>query len=161
MESDDGQTLYNIGRLSQRFPNVAVTMFNNYIVLGVYNFKIMIENRINATDVQVLVANRERKEYSIKELGYDGDNWAGTYDPATKVMQGGARIDGETSDNEFKISEVEEANAQDALKYCAGLYLDYTPNGIAMSFKELQNTYEESCRKAELIHSLEKCSWVE
>lgn len=39
MESDDGQTLYNKDRLSQRFPNVAVTMFNNYIVLGVYNIK--------------------------------------------------------------------------------------------------------------------------
>lgn len=121
----------------------------------------MTENKNDAADVQGLAANRERTGKSLKEFSYDGDNWAGTYDPATKVMQGGARIDGETSDNEFKISEVEEENAQDALKYCAGLYLDYTPNGIAMSFKELKNTYVESCRKAKLIHSLEECSWEE
>ena len=121
----------------------------------------MTENKNDAADVQGLAANRERTGKSLKEFSYDGDNWAGTYDPATKVMQGGARIDGETSDNEFKISEVEEENAQDALKYCAGLYLDYTPNGIAMSFKELKNTYEEVCCREAELHSGEEWFWEE
>lgn len=110
-------------------------------------------------DAQGLAANCERTESSIKELSYDGDNWAGTFDPETKVMRGGVWFGRDYFDNDFKITEVEEENAQDALKFCAGLYLDYAPNGIAMSFKELKNTYEESCRRAELIHSFEECSW--
>ena len=110
-------------------------------------------------DAQGQAANCERTESSIKELSYDGDNWAGTFDPETKVMRGGVWFGRDYFDNDFKITEVEEENAQDALKFCAGLYLDYASNGIAMSFKELKNTYEESCRRAELIHSFEECSW--
>lgn len=119
----------------------------------------MKKDKNEAADVHGLAADNAKTESSIKKLCYDGDNWAGIYDPETKVMLGGYSSDGETFDDDFKITEVEEENAQDALKFCAGLYLDYAPNGIAMSFKELKNTYEESCRRAELIHSFEECSW--
>lgn len=113
----------------------------------------------NATDVQGLVANRERKESSIKKLSYDGDNWAGIYDPETKVMLGGVWFGRESYDNDFKITEVEEENVQDALKFCVGLFVEY--GTIEMSFNELKKTYEESDRRAELIHSFEECSWEE
>jgi hypothetical protein len=111
----------------------------------------MIENKIIAAYVQRLAANRERRNNSIKELSYDGDNWAGIYVPETKVMLGGANIDSETFYDDFLITEVDEENAQDALKYCAGLFVEY--DRITMSFKELKGTYEESCRRDELICS--------
>ena len=112
-----------------------------------------------AVDVHGLAANNARTESSIKKLSYDGDNWAGIYDPETKVMLGGYSSDGETFDNDFKITEVDEENAQDALKYCAMLYVDY--GTIVSPFTELKTTYEKSDRRAELIHSFEECSWEE
>lgn len=96
-------------------------------------------------DVQGLAANCERTESSIKKLRYDGDNWAGIYDPKTKVMLGGYSSDGDTFDNDFKITEVDEENAQDALKFCAMLYVDY--GTIVSPFTELKTTYEEVCRR--------------
>ena len=98
-----------------------------------------------AVDVHGLAANNARTENSIKKLSYDGDNWVGIYDPGTKVMLGGYSSDGETFDNDFKITEVDEENAQDALKYCAMLYVDY--GTIVSPFTELKTTYEEICRR--------------
>lgn len=121
----------------------------------------MVRNRNESADVHGLAANNARTESSIKKLSYDGDNWAGTYDPETNVMIGGVWFGREYFDNDFKITEVEEENAQDALKYCACLYLDYAPNGIEMSFKELKNTYEEVCRREVELHSCEECMWEE
>lgn len=108
-------------------------------------------------DVQGLAANRERKESGIKKLCYDNNNWAGTYDPAIKVMLGGVSIDGKTFDNDFKITEVEEENAQDALKYCVGLFVEY--GTIAMSYNELKKTYDDKCRREAELHSCEECFW--
>ena len=136
-------------------------MFNNYIVLGVYSLFKMEDINNKAADVQGLAANNVRTESSIKKLSYDGDNWAGIYDPKTKVMIGGVWFGRESFDNDFKITEVEVGNAQDALKYCAGLYLDYASNGIAMSFKELKNTYEEVCCREAELHSGEEWFWEE
>ena len=121
----------------------------------------MTKNKKYAADVQGLATNNARTENSIKKLSYDGDNWAGIYDPETKVMIGGVWFGRESFDIDFKITEVEEENAQDALKYCASLYLDYAPNGIEMSFKELKNTYEEVCRREAELHSCEECFWEE
>ena len=116
-----------------------------------------VENKV--ADVQGLSANRERTESGIKKLSYDNDNWAGTYDPVSKVMLGGVSIDGETFDNDFEITEVEEENAQYALKYCAGLFIEY--DTITMSFNELKKTYEKLCSTEAVIHSCEECLWEE
>lgn len=116
-------------------------------------------NRLDnhAVDVQGLAANIERTNDNSHKLSYDGGNWAGIYDPGAKVMLGGYSGDGETFDDDFRITDVDEENALDSLRFCAGLYSEY--GTIALSFNELKNTYEESCRKAELVHSFEECSW--
>ena len=106
-------------------------------------------------DAQGLAANCERTESSIKELSYDGDNWAGIYDPKTKVMIGGVWFGRESFDNDFMITEVNGENAQDALKFCAGLYVEY--DRITMSFNELKKTYEEVCHREAELHSFEEC----
>lgn len=105
----------------------------------------MKKDKNEAADVQGLAANNARTECSIKKLSYDGDNWAGIYDPKTKVMLGGYSSDGETFDNDFKITDVDEENAQDALKFCAMLYVDY--GTIISPFTELKTIYEEVCRR--------------
>lgn len=119
----------------------------------------MKKDKNEAADVHGLAADNAKTESSIKKLCYDGDNWVGIYDPKTKVMLGGYSSDGKTFDNDFKITEVDEENAQDALKFCAMLYVDY--GTIVTPFTELKTTYEESDRRAELIHSFEECSWEE
>ena len=80
-----------------------------------------------AADVQGLAANKARTVNSIKEISYDGDNWVGTYDPETQVMLGGYSSDGETFDNDFNITEVEEENAQNALRFCERPFVRITP----------------------------------
>jgi hypothetical protein len=107
-----------------------------------------------AADVQGLVANKARTVNSIKKISYDGENLVGTYDPKTQVMLGGYSSDGETFDNDFKITEVEEANVQDALRFCAGMYGDY--GTINMSFSELKEIYEEDSRREAILHSCEE-----
>ena len=109
-----------------------------------------------AADVHGLAANSERICKSIKKLSYDGDNWAGIYDPETKVMIGGVWFGRESFDNDFKITEVEEENAQDALKYCAGLFVEY--GTITLPFNELQKTYEETSRRNAEQYTFE--NWV-
>ena len=110
-----------------------------------------------AVDVQGLAAIIERTNVNFQKLSYDDGNWAGIYDPGAKVMLGGYSCDGVTFDSDFRITEVDEENALDSLRFCAGLYSEY--GTIALSFNELKNTYEESCRKAELVYSFEECSW--
>lgn len=105
----------------------------------------MKKDKNEAADVHGLAADNAKTESSIKKLCYDGDNWVGIYDPETKVMLGGYSSDGETFDNDFKITEVDEENAQDALKFCAMLYVDY--GTIVSPFTELKTTYEEVCRR--------------
>lgn len=105
----------------------------------------MKKDKNEAADVHGLAADNAKTESSIKKLRYDGDNWAGIYDPKTKVMLGGYSSDGDTFDNDFKITEVDEENAQDALKFCAMLYVDY--GTIVSPFTELKTTYEEVCRR--------------
>jgi len=85
----------------------------------------MIENRIYVADVQGLAANTESTGKSIKKIRYDGDNWAGTYAPSSKVLRGGYSSDGETFDDDFTITDVDEEDAYDALKFCAGLYVEF------------------------------------
>jgi hypothetical protein len=74
--------------------------------------------------------------------------------PSKKVVLGGVSIDGETFDNDFKITKVKKDNAMDTLKYCAGLFVEY--DKITMSFNELKNTYEELCSTEALIQSCEE-----
>ena len=105
----------------------------------------MKKDKNEAAKVQVQAVNNARTENGINKLSYDGNNWAGVYDPKTKVMLGGYSSDGETFDNDFKITEVDEENAQDALKFCAMLYVDY--GTIVSPFTELKTTYEEVCRR--------------
>lgn len=117
----------------------------------------MKKNKKEAAEVQGLAANIERTNDNSHKLSYDGGNWAGIYYPGAKVMLGGYSCDGVTFDSDFRITEVDEENALDSLRFCAGLYSEY--GTIALSFNELKNTYEESCRKAELVYSFEECSW--
>lgn len=101
----------------------------------------------------------ERREYHIQKVSCDDDNWAGTYIPETKVMIGGVSIDSETYYDDFLITEVDKENAQDALKYCAGLFVEY--GRITMSFNELKKTYEKVCRREAELHSCEEWLWEE
>ena len=71
----------------------------------------MINNKNEAAIVQVQAANNAITENGINKLSYDGDNWAGVYDPKTKVLLGGVWFGREFFDNDFKITEVEEENA--------------------------------------------------
>lgn len=107
-----------------------------------------------AADVQGLAVNKERTVNSIKKLIYDGDNWAGTYDLETQVMLGDYSSDGETFDNDFKITEVEVEDAQDAIRFCAGMYGDY--GTLNMSFSKLKIVYEEDSRREAILHSCEE-----
>ena len=118
-------------------------------------------NRLDnqAVDVQGLAANKERVSNCVKSLHYDGDNWVGTYDPVAKVVLGGFSIDGETFDNDFKITEVDEENAQNALKYCAGLSVEY--GTIISPYNELKKTYEEACQRDAEQYSIEDCFFDE
>ncbi len=119
----------------------------------------MKKDKNEAAKVQVQAVNNARTENGINKLSYDGNNWAGVYDPKTKVLLGGVWFGRESFNNDFKITEVEEENAQDALKYCAGLYMDYAPNGLEMPFKELKDTYEEVCHREAELHACEECFW--
>ena len=115
----------------------------------------MNKTKNQVADVQGLAANKERVSNTVTRLHYDGDNWVGTYDPASKVLLGGFSIDGDTFDNDFKITEVDEDNAQDALKYCAGLSVEY--GTIISPYNELKKTYEEACQRDAEQYSIEDC----
>lgn len=119
----------------------------------------MTKNKNYAADILGMVANGERRKYSFQELSYDDDNWAGIYIPETKVMLGGVNIDSETFYEDFLITEVDKENAQDALKYCVGLFVEY--GTIAMSYNELKKTYDDKCRREAELHSCEECFWEE
>lgn len=108
-----------------------------------------------AVDVQGLAAIIERTNVNFQKLSYDGGNWAGIYDPGDKVMLGGYSCDGETFDDDFRITDVDEENALDSLRFCAGLYSEY--GTIALSFNELREKYEKVCRRDAIIHSCEVC----
>jgi hypothetical protein len=114
-------------------------------------------NRLDnqAVDVQGLAAIIERTNVNYQELSYDGGNWAGIYDPSAKVMLGGCSCDGETFDDDFRITDVDEENALDSLRFCAGLYSEY--GTIALSFNELREKYEKVCHRDAIIHSCEVC----
>ena len=112
-----------------------------------------------AADYLGIAAKGEKIKYSIEKLSYDGDNWAGIYIPETKVMLGGVSIDSETFYDDFLITEVDKENAQDTLKYCVGLFVEY--GTIAMSYNELKKTYDDKCRREAELHSCEECFWEE
>lgn len=112
-----------------------------------------------AVDVQGLAANIERTNENSQKLSYDGGNWAGIYDPETKVMSGGYSSDGETFDDDFRITDVDEENALDSLRFCAGLYSDY--GTIVLPFDELKVAYEEVRHRDAILHSCEECLFEE
>ena len=105
-------------------------------------------------DVQGLAASKERTDNSVKRLSYDSGNWAGTYGPSSKVLEGGYSSDGETFDDDFIITDVDEKDAHDALKFCAALYVEF--GTIRLSFNELKNVHDEVCKREEDIHHCEQ-----
>lgn len=110
---------------------------------------------IQVVDIKGQTANIERTNENSQKLSYDNGNWAGNYDPGTKVMLGGYSCDGETFDDDFRITDVDEENALDSLRFCAGLYSEY--GTIALSFNELKEKYEKVCHRDAIIHSCEVC----
>lgn len=119
----------------------------------------MIKNENYAVNILGFTANGEKRKYSIEKLSYDGDNWVGIYFPETKVMLGGVSIDSETFYDDFLVTEVDKENAQNALKYCVGLFVEY--GTITMSYNELKKTYDDKCRIEAELHSYEECIWEE
>ena len=107
-----------------------------------------------AADVQGLAASKEKICNSIKRISYDCGNCAGAYVPSSKVLRGGYSSDGETFDDDFIITDVDEKDAHDALKFCAGLYVEF--GTIHLSFNELKNVYDEVCKREENIHYCEQ-----
>ena len=105
-------------------------------------------------DVQGLAASKERTDNSVKRLSYDSGNWAGTYAPSSKVLEGGYSSDGETFDDDFIITDVDEKDAHDALKFCAALYVEF--GTIRLSFNELRNVHDEVCKREENTHYCEQ-----
>lgn len=71
---------------------------------------------------------------------YNGE-WGVSYDPKERVMLGGYSLDGETFSPEFKITDIDSQDVENAIAMCGFLYKYY---GIIVgTYSGLITVYEK------------------